>query len=176
MDMSVSNTGVSTIEYNIDGSLFATSDDSTRLTVWIWSPKLPSAVAILIGHSPVKRSPIGQTRWKDGGNWLLDEAIDMHTLMLGNAHNYVVGLISRNEERAALPKKTEITSAGPEDMFDEGNSLDLSPIMVSHGEASIEAGGDSPKFGHSAQWTVSDKVDDFFHYRRHTRSSSRKSQ
>ena len=61
-----------------------------------------------MGNSKSNQSPIGQTRWKDGGNWLLDEAIDMYTLMLGNAHNYVVGLISRNEERAALPKKTEI--------------------------------------------------------------------
>lgn len=99
-------------------------------------------------------------------NWLLDEANDMHTLMLGNAHNYVTGQISRNGELASLPRKIEITGAGPEDMFDEGNSLDLSPIKLS-----MEAGGTSSGFAHSGQWNVSDEVDDTFQYRRHAQSS-----
>lgn len=180
-DGSVSNTGVSIIEYNIDGSLFATRDDSTLSTVWIWSPKLPSAVAILIHHSPVKRvrwhpeiadllliqcnivEPVihlWNAAWeipkvislqleKPGGkmeaSWLLDEAVEIPILMLGNAHNYVIGQISRNGELASLPKKTEMTDAGPEDMFDEGNSMHL--------------------------LNVSDEVDDTFHYRRQAKSS-----
>lgn len=206
-DASASNTGVSTIEYNIDGSLFATRDESTPSTVWIWSPKLPSAVVILIHHSPVKRvrwhpeiaglllihcnivDPVihlWNAAWESpklisleldklGGkmeaNWLRDDATDMHTLMLGNAYNYVTGKISRNGELVSLPKEIEIAGAGPEDMFDEGNSMDLSPVKVSHDEVTMEAGGDSSAFGYSEQWNVSDEVDDTFNYRRHAKSS-----
>lgn len=195
------------MEYNIDGSLFATRDESTPSTVWIWSPKLPSAVAILIHHSPVKRirwhpeiaglllihcnivdpvihlwnapweSPkvIGLQLDKLGGkmeaNWLLDDATDMHSLMLGNAYNYVIGKISRNGELVSLPKEIEMTGAGPENMFDEGNSLDLSPIKVSHDEVTMEARGDSSALEYSEQWNVSDEVDDTFNYRRHAKSS-----
>lgn len=78
-------------------------------------------------------------------SWLLDEAIEMHILMLGNGHNYVIGQISRNGELVSLPNITEMTDAGPEDMFDEGNSMDL--------------------------LNVSDEVEDTFHYRRQAKSS-----
>lgn len=181
INTSISNTGVAFIEYNINGSLLATRDDSTPSTVWIWSPQLPSAIAILIHHFPVKRVrwhpnianllliqcnlvdpvihlwnaaweapkvirlPLDKLEGKIEANWLHDEAIDMHMLMLGNAHNYVIGQISRNGELASLPDEIEMTGAGPEDMFDEGNSLDLCQ--------------------------VSDEVDDTFRFRRQAESS-----
>ncbi|MCJ1467897.1 hypothetical protein MMC07_006522 [Pseudocyphellaria aurata] len=181
IDASFSNTGVAFIEYNIDGSLLATRDDTTPSTVWIWSPQSPSAVAILIHHSPVKKVwwhpsivnllliqcdlvdpvahlwnaaweapkviklPLDKLDGKIEAKWLFDEAIDLHMLMLGNAHNYVIGHISPDGELASLPDEIETTGAGPEDMFDEGNSLDLCK--------------------------VSDEVDDTFRFRRHAESS-----
>lgn len=206
-DSHVSNVGVSAIEYNVDGSLFATKDDSTPSTVWIWSPKLPSPVAILIHHSPVKRvrwhpetanlllihcnivDPVihlWNAAWdipkvislqlnkvgeKMEANWLLDDSSDMYILMLGNAHNYVIGQISRNGELTSFSKKFETTGAGAEDIFDEGNSLDFSPIKVSRDDFTTAAGGDSFGFGHSGQRNVSDEVEDTFHHRRHAKAS-----
>lgn len=47
--------GVSTLEFNIDGTLLATKSDVMPSTVWIWSPHRAAPAAVLIHHSPVKR-------------------------------------------------------------------------------------------------------------------------
>ena len=47
--------GVSTLEFNIDGTLLATKSDSMPSTVWIWYPHRTTPAAVLIHHSPVKR-------------------------------------------------------------------------------------------------------------------------
>lgn len=105
--------------------------------IHLWNPawQVPKVISLQLEKSGGKME----------AHWLLDEAIDMNILMLGNAHNYVVGQISHNGELVSLPKKIEMTGAGPEDMFDEGNSLELCH--------------------------VSDEVDDTFHYRRQAQSS-----
>ena len=66
-------------------------------------------------------------------------------IMLAFASNYASATISVNDGSLLAPdsmpmvENTELEAAtlsigtGPEDMFDEGNSLDLSPIKLSHG-------------------------------------------
>ena len=207
-DESSSNVGTSVIEYNTDGSLFTTRDNSLPSTVWIWSPKLVTAIAVLIHHSPVKRVqwhpviadlllvqctvakpaihlwnatweipkvvslPLDKLGGKMEANWLFSEASDMLSLILGNAHNYTIAELSHDGELSSCHKKGEITGAGPEDMFDEGNSLDLSPIMISHEEFTMANGQVSLPCGPSEPWNLSDEVDDTFHHRRHVKAST----
>jgi hypothetical protein len=47
--------GVSSLEFNVDGTLLATKSDVTPSTVWIWYPHRATAAAVLIHHSPVKK-------------------------------------------------------------------------------------------------------------------------
>ena len=64
-------------------------------------------------ETPKVISPqLGKLGGKTKANWLFDEVIDMHTLMLGKAHNYDVGLKSRNAELLHLPTKTDIPCTG----------------------------------------------------------------
>lgn len=205
-DASSSNVGVSIIEYNIDGSLFATRDDSIPSTVWIWSPKLSWAVAVLIHHSSVKKVQwhpvltdlifvqcnmarpavhLWSAAWeipkvvnlplhKLGGRleaaWLPTEASDTLSLMLGNAHNYTTAELTHAGELSSCPNKGEITGAGPEDIFDEGNSLDLSPIRITHDAFTMEMGPVSLRNGPLEPWNLSDEVDDTFHNRRNVKA------
>lgn len=58
---------------------------------------------------------------------------------------------------------------GPEAMFDEGNSLDLSPIKISHGALTyghaLAVDPEEAEFG-STQSSVDEMLDDTFHHRR----------
>jgi WD40 repeat protein len=47
-------TGISTVTFNVDGSLLATKDESTPTTVWIWDLEKLTPRTILIQHAPIK--------------------------------------------------------------------------------------------------------------------------
>lgn len=92
--------------------------------------------------------------------------------MITSAHQYITAQISDSGE--LIPSDPEPDEAarsvgagvGAEDMFDEGNSLDLSPIKlgdmgISHDyeDANLETGLND------------EAIDDTFHYRRHIKTT-----
>lgn len=84
--------------------------------------------------------------------------------MLGNAHNYAT--LSLSADGAILPEKESrgILDTEPDDRFDEGNSMDLSPIKLSQEDTTTKFPNVSP--GSSDRWGGSDDLDDTFSYRR----------
>ncbi|MCJ1387401.1 hypothetical protein MMC18_000244 [Xylographa bjoerkii] len=78
--------------------------------------------------------------------------------MLTNTFNYALQHVldaGDCDETVDTSLSASIEGLGPEDMFDEGNSMDLSPIKLSHEQVGM---------GLEA---ASDEVDDTFDYRRH---------
>ena len=78
--------------------------------------------------------------------------------MLANGLNFAlshVSDVSESDKTVDMSFSAVVEGLGPEDMFDEGNSMDLSPIKLSHEQFSLglELAGD--------------EVDDTFDYRRH---------
>lgn len=102
--------------------------------------------------------------------WLVAEASDTLSLMLGNSHNHTVAGLSHDGSLSSWPKKGEIGGEGPEDLFDEGNSLDLSPIKISHDTFTTEMGHVPLACGPYDPWNVTDDVDDTFHHRRYVKA------
>ena len=95
-------------------------------------------------------------------------------MILGNAYNYTIGSAYDGEEdsETALLDTEDKIPAGPEDMFDEGNSMDLSPIKLFGGLGAVEAEDDSVGSGLSGAWNVSGDVEDTFHFRRQTAAAT----
>ena len=72
----------------------------------------------------------------------------------------------------AVPPEAAAASieTGAEDMFDEGNSLDLSPIKISHSTVEVSGYEDEDgKFGEGFGFTE-EMLDDTFHYRRNVKA------
>ena len=82
--------------------------------------------------------------------------------MLGNQHNYVVGHLYDDGEHISFSGDGVVVPKGPEDMFDEGNSMDLSPVKVPQREMEDSAEG------LGGPWNMSGDMDDTFHFRRQT--------
>lgn len=80
--------------------------------------------------------------------------------MLANVYNFAIRKLQDDELDGATeePSKLSFVGLGPEDMFDEGNSMDLSPIKLSHyhNEAGLGMGGD-----------FDNDIDDTFDYRQY---------
>lgn len=103
---------------------------------------------------------------KIDATWLPNEAIGVPCMMLSNLHNYATAKISHHGKLIPWSGENERICSGPEDMFDEGNSLDISRMKNSQNEMTKETLGDSLGNGVTGQWVVSDEVDDTFQYRR----------
>jgi len=88
--------------------------------------------------------------------------------MLANTHNFAIRKLQGDDGDATTeePLKLSFVGLGPEDMFDEGNSMDLSPIRLSHDQHEGELGMGGTDY---------DDVDDTFDYRRHLAVPSRMS-
>jgi hypothetical protein len=93
-------------------------------------------------------------------------------ILLASARGYVVlrGDGTEDEEPApgvgggATPPVRGIVGSGPEDLFDEGNSMDLSPVKFSVGRFTAEVAAETAQGG---RWAGSEgDVDDTFHYLR----------
>ena len=95
--------------------------------------------------------------------------------MITSAHHYTTARISSDGEvllevvspEAAAPVSIE---AGAEDMFDEGNSLDLSPIKISHSTVEVSGYENGDERSGSGFGFTEDMLDDTFHYRRHVKA------
>lgn len=109
-------------------------------------------------------------------NWLHSPIGSQFKILLSSTHRYSTALISHSGETileapdfAEGPKSM---GTGAEDMFDEGNSLDLSPIKITHDETmemhdGFDEGHDNSGSGFGLG---NEMVDDTFHYRRHIRA------
>jgi len=85
-------------------------------------------------------------------------------MMIGNALNYTT--FSLSADGAILQEIDPIgtNNSGPDDRFDEGNSMDLSPVKLSQEGITTKFPNISP--GSSGRWGGSDDLDDTFSYRR----------
>ena len=95
--------------------------------------------------------------------------------MLSSARQYTTARISPDGDIIAetmLPPDATALSieAGAEDMFDEGNSLDLSPIKISHSTVEVSAFGDGDE-GTGSGFTE-EMLDDTFHYLRQLKAAN----
>ena len=116
--------------------------------------------------------PLEKPGGKLQATWLQTTVDDKPRLMLGNAQNYMIGSVYDEGTEAALLDEQEMVPAGPEDMFDEGNSMELSPIKLFRQRDATGSQEDSTDSGISGHWNVSGDVDDTFHFRRQTAISS----
>lgn len=96
--------------------------------------------------------------------------------MIGSAHQYTTARISFDGEiisDAISPDATALSiEAGAENIFDEGNSLDLSPIKISHSTVEVSAYGDGNVDSDSGFGFTEEMLDDTFHYRKQVKAVS----
>ena len=93
-------------------------------------------------------------------NWVQSSDLNPRTsvFMLANTLNYGLSHIldaGEGDKTVDMSFSTVVEGSVPEDMFDEGNSMDLSPIKLSHERFDMELE------------SASNEVDDTFDYRRH---------
>ena len=107
-------------------------------------------------------------------SWLKSSSNDDFKLMISSAHQYTTARISSDGEIVADAIPPDLgaiaTDMGAEDMFDEGNSLDLSPIKISHSTVEVSAYGDGDERSRSGLNFTEEMLDDTFHYRRHVKA------
>ena len=105
--------------------------------------------------------PLSKREPKTEASWVQSSDPDNPSIMLTNAYNFAVRSLQEDaaDVNPTAPSKLSFTGLGPEDMFDEGNSMDLSPIKLSHEHYGVGMGVGEGDFN--------DDVDDTFDYRRH---------
>ena len=110
-------------------------------------------------------------------SWLKKSSDDTFNLLITSAHHYTTGRISSDGEvllEAISPEAAAAAAVsiepGAEDMFDEGNSLDLSPIKISHSTVEVSGYENGDERSGSGFGFTEDMLDDTFHYRRHVKA------
>ena len=107
-------------------------------------------------------------------SWLESSSDNTFNLMISSAHQYTTSRVSSDGELIPemIPPDAAALSigAGAEDMFDEGNSLDLSPIKISHSTVEVSAYGDGEEHTRSGFGFTEEMLDDTFHYRRQVKA------
>ena len=126
-------------------------------------------------HAPrILMLPLPRTGGRLEASWLENLSNDNFNLMLSSAHQYATARISSDGEmiaEAISPEGAAISlETGAEDMFDEGNSLDLSPIKISHSTVEVSAYGDGDDHSGSGFGITEEMLDDTFHYRKHVKA------
>lgn len=119
--------------------------------------------------------PLERTGGRSEASWLQSPEENTYSLMLSSTHQYTKACISSNgeiiSEQPSFEGAARSLGTGVEDMFDEGNSLDLSPIKLAHDEMMEVHGGFGGADDHSGSsfGMGNEMVDDTFHYRRHVK-------
>ena len=101
---------------------------------------------------------------------------EIANIMLSSSQQYVTAQISLLDGTYIAPPPASadmpegaaarsLDSAGPEDMFDEGHSLDFSPVKITNGTVDIGMGYNEEGFGMTGEG-----VDDTFHYRKNVKA------
>ena len=124
----------------------------------------------------VVRLPLDRVGGRLEANWLQSCNTDSYGLMISSAHQHVTAQISKNADLISavgeFDQGFKPVGTGAEAMFDEGNSLDLSPIKIAHDETMEGYGGYDDDNEHSASsyGRGNEMVNDTFHYRRHVKA------
>lgn len=138
--------------------------------VHIWRESWVAPTALTL---PLERAAAaGRT----GVTWLQSSPSSSDTahVMLSSAHHYATAQISVLEGQPIVPLEPPFAEpeaaalsigTGPEDMFDEGHSLDFSPVKISNGAVDLGAGYAEDDFGMTGEG-----VDDTFHYRKNIKA------
>ena len=113
----------------------------------------------------IRKMPLEKSGGKLEARWLCDAPKDKPRLMLANAQNYAVQYAFEKDETSDMPSMAQIVGIEREDMFDEGNSMDLSPIKLDH-DFAWNLIDRSHENSNEEQWHMSDDMDDTFDYRR----------
>ena len=126
-------------------------------------------------HAPqILMLPLPRIGGRLEASWLESSNEDKFSLMISSANQYTTALISSDGEVLAEAVPPEAAAAsnetGAEDMFDEGNSLDLSPIKISHSLVEVSGYEDGNDRSGSAFGFTEEMLDDTFHYRRHVKA------
>ena len=109
-----------------------------------------------------------------GASWLEQPSSDVVNIMLSSSHRHATAQISATDGSTVVPIASSLAEpeaaalsmgTGPEDMFDEGHSLDFSPVKISNGNVDLGGGYDEGGFGMTGEI-----VDDTFHYRRNVKA------
>ena len=120
----------------------------------------------------IARLSLGRTAGKLEAGWLLSPESSQYNLMISSAHQFNTTLLSVSGEIVSQPRSIDEGDIHPnennaEELFDEGNSFDLSPIKITHDET-IDV--DDNEISGSVFGMGNEMVDDTFHYRRHVRA------
>jgi hypothetical protein len=91
-------------------------------------------------------------------SWVFSHDPENPTIMLANPLNYALRNLL-GDPLVETANDASFVGLGPEDMFDEGNSMDLSPIRLNH-DFGVE-------FQDENDGGLGDEVDDTFDYKRH---------
>ena len=126
-------------------------------------------------HAPrILVLPLPQIGGRLEASWLESSSDDDFNVMISSARQYATARISPDGEvipQADPPEAAAISiDAGAEDMFDEGNSLDLSPIKISHSTVEVSGYEDRNDHSRSDFGFTEEMLDDTFHYRRHAKA------
>ena len=123
-------------------------------------------------HAPqILMLPLQRIRGRLEANWLESPTDDIFNIMISSAHQYTTARISSDGEIITPPETAaNPVDMGAEDMFDEGNSLDLSPIKISHSTVEVSGYGDGNENLGSGLGFTEEMLDDTFHYRRHVKA------
>ena len=119
--------------------------------------------------------PLENTGGRLEASWLQSSVDGTFNVMLSSAHQYATTQITNYGEmmvpKSSNPEKEpELPGTGPEDLFDEGDSLDFSPIKWD----TVELPGEynlGPQASGSSFDLDDETVDDTFDYRRQVRGA-----
>lgn len=154
----------------------------------IWHPSQPDLLLIHCAipepvihlwkttwHAPlIVTLPLRRVRGRLEASWLKNSDNGNFNIMISSANQYTTTRISSDGEiiaEAVRPEAALVSmETGAEDMFDEGNSLDLSPIKISHSTVEVSGYEDGVDHSGSGFGFTEDMLDDTFHYRRHVKA------
>ena len=107
------------------------------------------------------------------GSWIPTKADGKTRLLFGNAYSQVICRVLDEGETPESPLPVlfpvslhRFSATGPEDMFDEGNSMDLSPIKLSTNHVTRVIGAPEDANALNGTWD-SEEMDDTFDFKRH---------
>ena len=111
---------------------------------------------------------------KTAATWLQSPPdLDVANVMLSSSHHYATAQFSIVDGKPIAPMASSFAEpeaaarsvgTGPEDMFDEGHSLDFSPVKIANGAVDL-GDGFAEGFGMTGE-----NVDDTFYYRRNVKA------
>ena len=105
--------------------------------------------------------------------WLATEG-DVLKFILNGANLCAIGQMTVHGQLVFWAEENdqmnEISGLGPEDMFDEGNSFELSPVKLSNGDIQEDLPGNT-RYSEPEPTTASD-IDDTFYYRNQKKATT----